>query len=467
MSTQTLTTIPTSGKKPRVRMERVNWSGTIILILCAVTVLLPLYVTISMAFKTTGQAVDGNAFSLPAPFSIDGFVEAWNLTKFPVGAAISLLVTAGTVIATILLAAFASYAIVRNWDRRLFRYSFFYLLAAMFIPFPVVALPQIQLTGRVGLDNPLGVIILATMFQLSFSVLLFTAFLRSIPIELEESARIDGATTWQTFWQLIFPLLAPMSATVGIFAFLYAWNDFMMPSLIISDPALQTLPVRQNLFQTQFSNNYNVSFASFGDRSELRVVLDLHDGSPVAQCVGEAGVRPLPETVGMRWRDAVAVHGGGDAGAQCEHAVSRDAGLVECRTQLLEDHRPALVGRLVRGDLHPVMHERPVDRIRDGHGEVRVAGVDADDDAEVGGEGETPCGAPGAVAPGGAGIGEFVQHVGADQGVDRIDRGGTGERGAGHDVAGGEVAGIPGEVEHGADARASGSETSRDFCHTP
>lgn len=251
------------AKSRRVKMERVNWSGTIILILCAVTVLLPLYVTISMAFKTTEQAVDGNAFSLPAPFSIEGFVEAWNLTRFPVGAAISLLVTAGTVIATIVLAAFASYAIVRNWDKKLFRYSFFYLLGAMFIPFPVVALPQIQLTGRVGLDNPLGVVILATMFQLSFSVLLFTAFLRSIPLELEESARIDGATTWQTFWKLIFPLLAPMSATVGIFAFLYAWNDFMMPSLIISDPAMQTLPVRQNLFQNQFSNNYNISFASY------------------------------------------------------------------------------------------------------------------------------------------------------------------------------------------------------------
>lgn len=263
MSTETLTTIPADGRRKRQKMERVNWSGTIILILCTATILIPLYVTISMAFKTTGQAVDGNAFSLPAPFSIDGFVQAWTLTKFPVGAAISLLVTAGTVIATIVLAAFASYAIVRNWDRRLFRYSFFYLLAAMFIPFPVVALPQIQLTGRVGLDNPFGVIILATMFQLSFSVLLFTAFLRSIPIELEESARIDGASTWQTFWKLIFPLLAPMSATVGIFAFLYAWNDFMMPSLIISDPALQTLPVRQNLFQNQFSNNYNVAFASY------------------------------------------------------------------------------------------------------------------------------------------------------------------------------------------------------------
>lgn len=133
----------------------------------------------------------------------------------------------------------------------------------MFIPFPVLALPQIQLTGLAGLDNPGGVILLHIMFQLSFSVLLFTAFLRSIPLELEESARIDGASTWQTFWQLIFPLLAPMSATVGIFAFLASWNDFMMPSLITSDPSLQTLPVVQSIFQTQFSNNYNVSFASY------------------------------------------------------------------------------------------------------------------------------------------------------------------------------------------------------------
>ena len=270
--TTTLTTTPTRSGSPvppsaraRARRSRERWNrtGTILLALCTVTVLLPLFVTVSMAFKTTGQAVDGKAFSLPAPFSVEGFVQAWQLTDFPVGLATSLLVTAGTVAATILLAAVASFAIMRNWERRVFRWSFFYLLGAMFIPFPVVALPQIQLTGRLGLDNPLGVIVLATMFQLSFSVLLFTAFLRSIPVELEESARIDGATTWQTFWRLVFPLLAPMSATVGIFAFLYAWNDFMMPSLIISDPALQTLPVRQQLFQTQFSNNYNVSFASY------------------------------------------------------------------------------------------------------------------------------------------------------------------------------------------------------------
>ena len=265
MSAQSITPAASNAKpkKIRARMERVNWPATIILAVCSLTVLIPLYVTVSMAFKTTKQAVDGNAFSLPNPVSVDGFKQAWTMTKTPVGAGISVLITAGVVFLVIFLAAFLSYSIVRNWDHRFFRYSFFYVLAAMFIPFPVVALPQISLTGRLHLDNPFGVIILASMFQLAFSVLLFTTFLRSIPNELEESAQIDGASTWQTFRKIVFPLLAPMSATVGIFAFLYAWNDFMMPSLIISDATLQSLPVRQNIFQSQFSNNYNVSFASY------------------------------------------------------------------------------------------------------------------------------------------------------------------------------------------------------------
>jgi raffinose/stachyose/melibiose transport system permease protein len=257
------TTASSSRRRGRVGQETTNWPVMIILFLCALTVLLPLYVTISMSMKSSAQSVDGNALSLPSPVDFSGFAQAWELTNFPVAFTISALVTIGTVVGTVLLAALASYAIVRNWEHRLFRWSFFYLLATLFLPFPVVALPQIQLTGLVGLANPVGVTILHIMFQLSFSILLFTAFLRSIPLELEESARIDGATTWQTFWQLIFPLLAPMSATVAIFAFLASWNDFVMPSLIIADSSQQTIPVVQKIFQTQFSSNYNVSFASY------------------------------------------------------------------------------------------------------------------------------------------------------------------------------------------------------------
>ncbi|WP_344721974.1 carbohydrate ABC transporter permease [Nesterenkonia halobia] len=242
---------------------RPSWSRTLLLVLCSLTVLLPFYVTVSMAFKTPSQAVDGEAFALPSPWSIEGFVAAWELTDFPRAFGISLGITVAAVVGTILLSAMASYAISRNWHRRLYRWSFFYLLAAMFLPFPVLALSQVKLTGMVGLAGPAGVALLHIMFQLSFSTLLFTAFLRSLPAELEESARMDGASTWGTFWRIVFPLMAPMSATVGIFAFLKAWNDFMMPSMIIEDPTQQTLPVLQNIFQEQFSNDYHVAFASY------------------------------------------------------------------------------------------------------------------------------------------------------------------------------------------------------------
>ena len=253
----------TRRRRGRVGRERPNRLVTALLVLGSITVLIPIYVTITMSLKTSAQAVDGNAFSLPAPIDFSNFAAAWQLTDFPRAFGISTLVTAVTVVGTVVLASMASYAISRNWDRKLFRFSFFYLLAAMFLPFPVVALSQIKLTGIVGLDNPAGVALLHVMFQLSFSILLFTAFLRSLPEELEESARLDGATTWQVFWRLVFPLLAPMSATVGIFAFLASWNDFAMPSLITADPSLQTLPVLQQIFQTQFSNDYNVAFASY------------------------------------------------------------------------------------------------------------------------------------------------------------------------------------------------------------
>lgn len=252
-----------SNTRGKVGQERTNWPATILLIVATLTVLVPLYVTVSMAFKTTQQSTDGNAFSLPNPFSISGFTEAWSLTNFPRAFLVSSIVTVFTVVGAILVSAMASYAIVRNWDKKFFRYSFFYLLAAMFIPFPVVALPQVRLTGILGLDNLVGVTILHIVFSLAFNTLLFTTFLRSIPLELEESMRMDGASTWQTFWKLIFPLLSPMAATVGIFAFLRSWNDFMMPSLIISTPEWQTIPVVNSIFQTQFSNSYNVSFASY------------------------------------------------------------------------------------------------------------------------------------------------------------------------------------------------------------
>jgi raffinose/stachyose/melibiose transport system permease protein len=258
-----MTALEPARSAGRIRGPRVNWTVTILLIVGCLTVIVPLYFAVIMSLKTDRQAASGSGFDWPAPFDFGNFATAWELTNFPRAFFISLGITLFTVAGSIVLASLASYAIARNWNHRLFKWSYIYLLAAMFIPFPVVALPQVQLTARLGLDNPAGVTLLHILFGMSFNILLYTAFLRSIPYELEESARMDGCTTNQTFWKLIFPLLAPMNATVGIFAFLQSWNDFMMPSLITANPALQSIPVVQNIFQLKFASNYNVSFSSY------------------------------------------------------------------------------------------------------------------------------------------------------------------------------------------------------------
>jgi raffinose/stachyose/melibiose transport system permease protein len=257
----------TTEGKPKGRVPRegykVSWPPTIALLVASLTVLVPLYFTVSMSLKSTQEAVSGSGFAWPWPLHFENFRTAWELTNFPRAFGISLAVTLASVAGAVVVCSMAAFAIARNWERRSFRWSSYYLLAAMFIPFPVIALPQIKLTSMVGLDNPAGVALLHILFGLAFNILLYSAFLRSIPHEIEESARMDGCSTWQVFWKLVFPLLGPMNATVGIFAFLAAWNDFMMPSLITADPALQTLPVIQNIFQLKFSTNYNIAFASY------------------------------------------------------------------------------------------------------------------------------------------------------------------------------------------------------------
>jgi raffinose/stachyose/melibiose transport system permease protein len=257
---------PQTGARRRRRPReggRINWGLTVVIAIVSLIVLVPLYFAVAMALKSPAQTGTGTGFNFPWPLQWGNFRAAWDLVDFPLAFSMSLLITVIAVIGEILVSSLAAWAIVRNWHHWQFRVTFVYLMLALFIPFPVVALPQVKLMAAIGLDNPFGVAILHIMFQLAFNVLLFSAYIRGIPGELEESARIDGCTTWQVYRKLVLPLLAPIAATVGIFAFLQSWNDFMMPQLITANPKWQTLPVVQYLFQDQFTTNFNVAFASY------------------------------------------------------------------------------------------------------------------------------------------------------------------------------------------------------------
>ena len=246
----------------RPRTGRVNWWLTALLLVLSLTILVPLYFTVVTALKTPDQ-LGGSGFDLPTEVRWENFADAWRVTNFPRAALNSALITAGAVALTILSNSMVAYAIARNLDRPLFRGLFFYFISALFVPFPILMLPVAKQTAILGLDNQAGLILLYVVYGLSFNIFIFTAYIRSIPIELEEAARMDGAGTWGVFWRVVFPLLTPMNATVGILTCLWAWNDFLLPLVIVSDPERATLPLVQYVFQSQFQTNYTVAFASY------------------------------------------------------------------------------------------------------------------------------------------------------------------------------------------------------------
>lgn len=259
------TTLPARSRRSgRRRPEggRVNWWLTALLVVLALTVFVPLYFTVITALKTPDQ-LGGSGFALPTEVRWANFADAWTLTNFPRAALNSALITVSAVVLTLLTNSMVAYAIARNMHRRFFKGLFFYFISALFVPFPILMLPVAKQTAALGLDNPAGLVLLYVVYGLSFNIFIFTAYIRSIPVELEEAARMDGAGTWGVFWRVVFPLLTPMNATVGILTCLWAWNDFLLPLIIVSDPQQATLPLVQYVFQSQFQTNYTVAFASY------------------------------------------------------------------------------------------------------------------------------------------------------------------------------------------------------------
>ncbi|HET7627651.1 MAG TPA: carbohydrate ABC transporter permease [Bacillales bacterium] len=243
--------------------KRINWTSTILLILGAIFVLFPLYLTIMVAVKSPEQIAQ-SILAIPSTFHFENFTKAIKMTHFFNAFKNSAIITVFVVIFTVLTNSMVAYAIARNMHKRFFRLLYYYFVSAMFVPFPIIMLPIVKETSRWGLDNLLGLIFLYIVYGLAFNVFVYVGYIKSIPRELEEAAIVDGANVWTVFWRVIFPLLKPMNATVGILTCLWAWNDFMLPLVILSGNQEQaTLPLVQFIFQSQFSTDYNLAFASY------------------------------------------------------------------------------------------------------------------------------------------------------------------------------------------------------------
>ena len=242
--------------------RQTNVLVNILLILGCITVFFPLYMTIVIAFKSPSEMTNdiAGALSLPNSWSLDNFIEAMKVTNFWHSLANSLLIT---IVLVILIHSLAGYAIGRNMKKKGYKFIYFYLISGMFVPFAIIMMPIVKQTAVMGIANRFGVVLLYVVFNLPMNLMLYTGYLKNIPLDLEEAASIDGASTWKTYWKVIFPLMKPMHATVAVLTALGTWNDVMLPLILLSGTGQNTLPIAQLNFQSQFGTNYNLAFASY------------------------------------------------------------------------------------------------------------------------------------------------------------------------------------------------------------
>ena len=253
------------NQKIRVK-ERFNNPVTVLLIIGLFTILFPLYMTVVIALKQPSEMTNtlSGILSLPKHPSFSNFADAIRVTHFWSSIGNSLIITVVTVILCVILHSLLGYVIGRNMNNsKFYKSSYFYVVSGMFVPFAVLMMPLIKQTSQMHISNVVGVIILYVVFYMPMNVMLYSGYLRNIPLALEEAAMVDGATPWQTYWKVIFPIMKPMHATVAILTALSVWNDVMTPLVIMNGSGMTTLPVAQMTFQTQFGTNYNLAFASY------------------------------------------------------------------------------------------------------------------------------------------------------------------------------------------------------------
>lgn len=228
-----------------------------------IIIVFPMYLTVITALKTPQESAQ-NFFALPSSFYMENFLTVIHKAHYFDYFFNSVVVTVVAVALEMVLLPLFSYVLARNLNRRYYKTVYLLTILGIFVPFQVVMLPTVKLLFRVQLLSIPGLILLYLTYTMKKGVFLFVGYLKSIPLELEESAYVDGCSIFQTYRSIIFPLLRPLIATMIIIDGLWIWNDFLLPLLVLNrDMHTWTLPLFQFQFKNQYSFDFNLAFASF------------------------------------------------------------------------------------------------------------------------------------------------------------------------------------------------------------
>ncbi|MBW4083914.1 carbohydrate ABC transporter permease [Paenibacillus sp. S150] len=230
-------------------------------ILLALVFLSPFYLVLGNSVKGLKEILI-DAASFPQVYHWDNYSKVWDAINFPQAFWNSLQITVLSVIFIVMFSSMAAYQIVRK-PSRFNSLVFLLLVSAMIIPFQSLMLQLVRVTSMLELRGELyGIVACYLGFGMPLSVFLFHGFIKSVPIELEEAARVDGSSPYGVFFRIVFPLLMPIIVTVIILNTLWIWNDYLLPVLVIGgNKDLTTLPVAVTKFFGQYTKKWDLALA--------------------------------------------------------------------------------------------------------------------------------------------------------------------------------------------------------------
>ena len=263
----------TADRGRRRSQDRRRWTLKelvfhVVVLAILVVILYPVAWMLLSTFKPSSQIV-GNAQLLPRELTVANYetalsgiggVSFW--TFFQNSTILAVL----SVIGVVLSSALAAYAFARiDFPGRTAYFGI--MIGTLLLPFHVVIIPQYIMFNAFGMVNTFTPLLLGKFLATeAFFVFLMVQFMRGLPRELDEAARIDGAGHYRTFWSIMLPLLKPALVTSAIFTFIWTWNDFFGPLLYLKDPDLYTLPIALRLFVDQSSS------ADYGGQMAMAVL---------------------------------------------------------------------------------------------------------------------------------------------------------------------------------------------------
>lgn len=227
-------------------MKKVKISNVLIFIflLCLSFIfLIPIITVVANSFKDK-FSISQTPFVLPnfSTFAgVENYIKGINDTGFISAFLWSLFITVGSVAVIVLLTAMTAWYITRV-KNRLNSILYYLFVFSMIVPFQMVMFTMSKIANVLRLDNPIGLILIYLGFGAGLSVFIFSGFIKSIPLSLEEAAIIDGCNVLQTFWHVVFPMLKPTAITVAILNTMWVWNDYLLPYLVIGSD-YKTIPI--------------------------------------------------------------------------------------------------------------------------------------------------------------------------------------------------------------------------------